>query len=133
MELVIDANVIISALISSSGETSKMLFSDRLELYAPEHLMDEIDRHKKEISEKSGLSTEEINMLLSLISLNLKVIPFPEFREFIKKSSEICPDPNDIEYFALALKLKCPLWSNDKALKQSSLKVLTTQEVLGIL
>ena len=51
MELVIDANVIISALISSSGKTAEMLFSDRLKLYAPEYLMDEISKHKKEISE----------------------------------------------------------------------------------
>ena len=133
MELVVDANIIISALISSSGKTSEMLFSDRLELYAPEYLLEEVGKHKKEISEKSRLSFEEISLLLSLISLNIKLIPFSEFKEFEEQASRICPDTNDIEYFALALKLKCPLWSNDKSLKNSSLKVLTTLELLKTL
>jgi len=132
MELVVDANVIISSLISPAGKTSEILFSDKLKLYAPEYLLEEIDRYKKEISEKSGLSIEEINVLLSLISLNLELVPFSEFEEFIENASKICPDSDDREYFALSLKLKCPLWSNDRKLKQSSLKVLTTSELLKV-
>ena len=132
MELVVDANVIISSLISPAGKTSEILFSDKLKLYAPEYLLEEIDRYKKEISEKSGLSIEEINVLLSLISLNLELVPFSEFEEFIENASKICHDPDDREYFALSLKLKCPLWSNDKKLKQGSLKVLTTSELLKV-
>src|SRR3989344_519585 len=103
MKLVVDANIIISALISASGKTSEMLFSDKLKLHTPEYLLEEINKHKKEISDKSGLSPEEINVLLSLISLNLEIVPFSEFKGFIKQASEICPDPDDIEYFALAL------------------------------
>jgi len=133
MELVVDANVIISSLIFPAGKTSEILFSDKLKLYAPEYLLEEIDRYKKEISEKSRLSIEEINVLLSLISLNLELVPFSEFEEFIENASKICPDPNDREYFALSLKLKCPLWSNDRRLKQGSLKVLTTSELLKVL
>jgi len=133
MELVVDANIVISALISSLGKTSDIIFSDKFKLYAPEFLLEEIDKHKKEISDKSGLSFEKIDLLLSLISLHLKIIPFSEFKDLIEKASKICPDPNDIEYFALALKLGCPLWSNDKILKQSPLKVLSTQEVVNLI
>ncbi len=133
MELVVDANVFISALISSSGKTCEMLFSDKLKLYAPEYLLEEVGKHTKIISEKSGLSFEEINVLLSLVSSNLELFPFSEFKEFMEQASKICPDPDDTEYFALALKLKCPLWSNDRRLKQGSLKVLTTSELLKML
>ncbi len=43
------------------------------------------------------------------------------------------PDENDIIYFALALKLKCCIWSNDKALKrQDRIMVLSTKELLGL-
>jgi predicted nucleic acid-binding protein len=133
MELVVDANVIISSLISHKGKTCEMLFSDKLNLYIPEYLLDELKRHKEEISTKSGLSFEKIDLLFSLISLNFKVVPLSEFKEFIKKASDICPDKDDTEYFALALKLNCPLWSNDKRLKQDSLKVLTTSEVIKLI
>ena len=80
MELVVDANVIISALISSSGKTAEMLFSDKLKLYAPEYLLEEIGKHRKYILEKSGLSPEEMNMLLSLISSNIELISFLDFK-----------------------------------------------------
>ena len=130
MELVTDANVIISALISSKGKTCELLFSDKLKLYTPEYLLEELNKHKTEISLKSGLSIEEIDLLFSLISSHIEIVPFSKFEGFIEESSKICPDPNDIEYFALSLKLRCPLWSNDKKLKQGHLKVLTTSEVL---
>src|SRR3972149_6945627 len=106
MELVVDANILISALISPTGKTSEIIFSDKLKLYAPEYLQEEISKHKKEISEKSGLSDEEIGILLSLMFLNIEIISFSNFKKFMRQASEICPDPNDEEYFALSLKLK---------------------------
>ena len=134
MELVVDANVIISSLISSSGKTAEMLFSDKLKLYAPEYLLEEIVKYRKYILEKSGLSLEEMNMLLSLISSNIEFISFSDFGKFIKRASEICPDENDTEYFALALKLNCSIWSNDGKLKeQNKVKVYNTLELIKIL
>jgi len=133
MELVVDANVIISALISSSGKTAEMLFSDKLKLYAPEYLLEEIGKHGKYILEKSGLSPEEMNMLLSLISSNIELISFLDFKKFIKQASKICPDENDTEYFALALKIKCDIWSNDEKLKeQDKINVYSTKELIGL-
>ena len=132
MELVADANIVMSALISFSGKTAEMIFSDKLKLYAPEFLLEEVNKYKGEISEKSGLSFDELNVLLVLISLNIEFVPFSEFGEFEKQASEICPDPNDVEYFALALKLGCFLWSNDRKLKQDLIKVLNTSELLSI-
>jgi predicted nucleic acid-binding protein len=41
--------------------------------------------------------------------LNVDLIPFSEFEEFLTTAENVCPDPNDTEYFALAFKLKCPL------------------------
>lgn len=44
MDLVIDANIVMSALISSHGKTFDIIFSDRIRLYAPEFLLEEIDK-----------------------------------------------------------------------------------------
>lgn len=39
----------------------------------------------------------------------------------------------DLEYFALALSLSCPFWTNDKKLReQDALNVLSTSEVLAL-
>lgn len=133
MKLVVDANVVISALISPYGKTSEILFSDQFELYSPEYLRRELEKYKKYICDKTGFSLEKIDFLISLIFLNIKIVPISEFQELLREASKICPDENDEEYFALVLKLNCPLWSNDKALKQSSLRVLNTSEVLDLI
>lgn len=36
MQLVIDANIVISAIISSAGKTADLIFSEDIELIAPE-------------------------------------------------------------------------------------------------
>lgn len=44
---------------------------------------------------------------------------------------KISPDPNDADYFALALMLKCPIWSNDKELlKQNVVRIYSTGELI---
>ncbi|MBS3095717.1 hypothetical protein J4231_03480, partial [Candidatus Woesearchaeota archaeon] len=44
---------------------------------------------------------------------------------------KISPDPNDLDFFALALKLDLPIWSNDNLLKkQNTLNVFSTLDLL---
>jgi len=45
------------------------------------------------------------------------IISKNEVKTFIKKAEQISPDPDDVLYFATALKLNCGIWSNDKELK----------------
>jgi predicted nucleic acid-binding protein len=42
----------------------------------------------------------------------------------------MCPDENDLEYFALALKLRYAIWSQDKTLKQQQIiRIYSTEEL----
>ncbi|MCK4435272.1 hypothetical protein KAU87_00515, partial [Candidatus Bathyarchaeota archaeon] len=60
-------------------------------------------------------------------------IPLEEYSSFMKEALAI-PDPDDIDFPALALKLDCPLWSNDKELKQQTVvKVFSTSELISFL
>ncbi|MBN1376819.1 nucleotide-binding protein [Candidatus Woesearchaeota archaeon] len=133
MELVIDANIIMSALIPKHSKTPDLIFNDKIKLFAPDFLIKEFKKHEKEILSKSRLSKEEFELFLSLISSKINFLSYSEFKDFIPKAEKICPDPYDIEYFALALKLKCSLWSNDKELKkQNKLTVYSTKELLKL-
>lgn len=130
MELVIDVNIIMSALIST-GKICDLLFSDALKLFAPEFLLKECEKHKQEIASKAGLPAEALMLAVSLMSSRIRFIPFSEFKQYLPTAKEICPDSNDTEYFALALKLDCAVWSEDKRLKRQDLvKVVTTSELL---
>lgn len=134
MDLVIDANILMSALIASGGGTYDLIFNERIKLFAPEFLIEELNKHKEEILLKSQLEPVDFELFLSLISSKIEFVPYFEFEEFITNATEITPDPNDCEYFALGLKLDCGLWSNDKEFKkQKSLKVYTTKELMVFL
>jgi len=131
MELIIDANILLSALISTNGKTYDLIFNDRLKLFAPDFLLDELEKHKNEILFKSELSESEFELFLSLISSRIEFFSYSEFKRFISISKKISPDPNDTEYFALALRLNCGIWSNDKKLKeQDQVKVYSTSELI---
>lgn len=130
MELVIDANIVISALIAN-GITQDIIFAENNKLYAPEYLQEEIREHEEEILEKTGFTKKDLDLALSILFSKIKIIPATEFSKHIKKAKEICPDPDDTEYFALALQLNCALWSNDKKLKnQQDIRVINTTELL---
>ena len=134
MELIIDANILMSALIATGGKTYDLIFNNRIRLFSVDKLLKELDKHRAEILDKSGLSEYDFNMFLSLISAEIEFIPYQEFENFISMAEKITPDPDDTEYFALALKLRCAVWSNDKRLKnQDKVKVYSTSDLITLI
>ena len=130
MLIVSDANELFGALISRS-KTLDLFLDKSLEIVCPEFILYEFNKHKHSISEKSGLTEKDLFLFLFLISPRIKFFKTEEFKDFLKEAKSISPDPNDVEYLALALKLNCPLWSEDKSLKgQNKVKVLTTSELI---
>ena len=130
MNIIIDANIIIAALIKQ-GKTAEILVNPILKLNAPEIILKEIDNHFEEIIIKSNKTNEDFLKTLFYIKEIIKIIPNSEIYEFIGQAKEISPDQDDIMYFALALKLKCPIWSNDKRLKeQDKVKVYSTEDLI---
>lgn len=62
----------------------------------------------------------------------LKTLPLSDVKDFMSEALQVSPDPDDAEYFASALKLNCPIWSEDKLLKkQTRVEVLSTPELLS--
>jgi len=134
MELVIDANIFISAIISINGKTRDLIFLKDFSLFAPEYLLEEVEKYKKEIITKSKLDEDSFVLALSLLSSKIKLVPFSEFKLFMDKAKNICSDPDDVEYFALALSRNIPLWSDDKKLKeQSEIKIISTIELINLI
>ena len=133
MQLVVDANVLFSALLAK-GVTRGLLFNSQLELYSPEYLLSELNEHvqtDEELKEKLKQTKEETDTVMHELLHQIRIIPITEYRSFIKRAFEISPDEYDTPYFALALHLKISLWSNDKGLKkQDVVQVLNTQEIL---
>jgi predicted nucleic acid-binding protein len=58
MELVIDTNILVSAILRS-GLTRKLLFDSTLDLYTPDFVFSELRKHNKEFIQKSGLDEDD--------------------------------------------------------------------------
>lgn len=130
--LVVDVNIIMASLIRQSV-TAELLVRDDLELFSPDYALDEIIQHRDVILEKTSRSREEFTIFIDILKRRIKWIPQKNWEQFIPVAREICPDMKDIPFFALALALSIPLWSNDKKLKekQSTIEVIFTHELVA--
>lgn len=133
MKIIIDANILMSALIATEGKTYDLVFNSRIKLLSVDKLLIELEKHKQEILEKSGLSEYDFDIFVSLISAEIEFVSYYDVKKFVPEAEKISPDPNDVEYFALALLLNCAIWSNDKKLKkQDRIKVYSTEDLMKI-
>ncbi len=134
MKLVVDTNVLMTCFWKNSETRKTIMLNDNLKLIAPEFSLEEIDKYRNEIIKKAKISEEEFKVLKIDLAISIKFFPLVEYKDFLEQAFEISPDPNDIDFLALALKLNCPIWSNDKKLKnQNKIKVYSTEDILRIL
>ena len=132
MQVVIDANIVIAMLINPS-KIIDIFFNNRLEIFAPELLFEELKNNKEEIIKKSKLKEEWFDLFYTILKNNIIIIPEEEFLNYREKAEAICPDPKDIVYFALALYLKCSIWTNEKKLRnQEGIKIFATKDLIDL-
>ena len=132
MDLVVDANIIFAALIKNSF-TYELLFNNQFHLFTPEHILTEFEKHKEEILKKSQRTPEEFFYILQILKRKISVVSLEELTAYVREAEKITPDPDDMAYFALAIKLNCAIWSNDKKLKeQDNIKVYHTHELVKL-
>lgn len=129
MRFVVDTNVLFTFFWKGSF-TKGLLVDQDLEFFAPEFALQEINMHRNEILEKTGISPEKFRESKRDMAIFVEFVPLEEYSKFLKQAAPI-PDKDDIDFVALALKLNLPIWSNDPHLKQQSqVKVFTTRELL---
>ena len=130
MDLVVDANVLFAVLIKD-GFSYQLLFNEKFHLFTPEYIFVEIEEHQEEIMSKTERSIDSFYNLLEVLKRRIVLVPLEELTEYIEEAEKITPDPDDMAYLALALKLNCAIWSNDKDLKenQNVVKVYSTHEL----
>jgi|SRR3989344_171503 len=129
MDLVVDANIIFATLIKDSFSYDT-IFSGKFHLFTPEYIFTELEKHKEELLNKTERTTEEFFRLIEILKRRIIIVPLEKLVPYVKEAEKITPDPDDLTYFALALKLNCAIWSNDKKLKeQDKIKVYNTHEL----
>ena len=131
MDLVVDANEIFAAIMKES-KTHELIFDERLHLFTTEFFFTEFNKHSKEIQKKTGKTEEELIHLLDVLKKKMILVPLEELLPYVDEAKKISPDPDDVAYIALALKLKCAIWSQDRKLKdrQNKVQVYSTEDLI---
>jgi predicted nucleic acid-binding protein len=132
MKLVVDANVVISALIADS-KTRELIVTLNPELLTPEVVHDEIGDHEALIVEKSGMGVERVRQFINLLFQYIETVPASEFYPYIKEAEEAVgnTDPDDVLYVACALARDAGVWSDDSDFDDQDLvPAFTTSEVI---
>ena len=130
MFLVVDATELFAAVIKE-GKTAEILVSDNVELITPEFIISELKNHKDELLSKTHRSAEDFDKFSAIVEEKIEVIPSSELKHFLKSAESLSPDPDDVQYFASALKYNCAIWSEDKLLKkQGKVKIFSTSELV---
>ena len=134
MRLVIDTSILISALLKDSVTRQILLFSS-IDFLLPEYAFEEIEKHKDNVSIRSGLSRGEIEIVLSLIIENITIIPASKLKPYMEKAHKIIgsKDPFDVPFVALALSIDNDgIWSNDKHFKNlKGIKIWKTSDIFN--
>jgi len=132
MNLIIDTNIFISALIKE-GLVRGLIVHSPFNLFIPEQELIEIKRYEKLISEKSGKSIGEIRDLIRKLLRYVSIIR-NEFLLYYNNQAESIMekiDNDDVIFIAAALALNCPIWSEDKHFqKQKEIKIFNTNDIL---
>jgi len=127
--VVIDANILFSALIKNSL-TAELIFEEEVMLFAPEFVVKEFLKYEELILKKTSRTREEFVQIMHVLKDIITVVPKEEYSKFIEEAEKFSPDKKDVMYLALALKLKCAVWSNDKKLKQQDeVKIYSTEDL----
>lgn len=143
MRVIVDANVLINALITPKGKAADIILDplERVEKYSCYYLYIEILKHKDKILKATKLNEPEFLEVLYAFLKKIKFyneiqIPQEIWLEAERLTADI--DFKDIAYIALALQFDGLVWTGDKPLIQGLKtkgfdKVITTPELFDVL
>jgi predicted nucleic acid-binding protein len=122
MKLVIDANVVISALIADS-KTRELIVTLEPELLTPAFVYDEIENYEELIVEKSGMEPDRVAQFIDLLFEYIEVVPADDFNPGIEAADRAIGDTDhdDVLYLACALVSDAAIWSDDSDFDEQNL------------
>ena len=133
MQLVVDTNILLS-FFRENPVRLIIINSDflGLEISTPEYVIDELKKNESDVLKYSKINSVQFNEILEELKRFIKIIPKQSFEQFESRAKQLIHD-KDVPIFSLALKLSCPIWSNEPAFKeQSKIDVLSNRDMIEL-
>jgi predicted nucleic acid-binding protein len=139
MDFVIDANILMSILIS--GKASYRPLLTYYNFILPDFVLVELEKHKEVLKNKTKMQEEEFLQWSYFVFSQLTILPnYTLSKESLEKSEKLLEkiDLKDVTYVALAMQLDLTLLTRDKPLyeglrKQKFKKVVLFEDFLQTL
>jgi predicted nucleic acid-binding protein len=123
MKIVVDTNIIFSALLKEDNRCARALIKneDAHDFYAVYFTIVELFKHKERIKQFSKLSEEDIlevlyELLKHIHIINDDIISVPSWKAAMQLTHDV--DIKDVPNVALTIELNAQLWTNDNELKR---------------
>ena len=121
MRVVVDANILYSALLNTNSEIAKLIFktNKRLNFYSTNLLIEEIHEHSDKLLKATGYTKSEFKTLLSFLEKRIRIVDVRLIpKKYIKSAINLLLDidVDDVEYVALTDHIKGKLLTGDKIL-----------------
>lgn len=121
MRIVVDTNIVFSALLNTSSKISFILLAPKspLNFYSTQLLIDEIIEHSEKLKEMAGYSENTFQKIFKIYRSRIKfidpaLIPKSLMNKALQLTEDI--DIDDTELVALTEHAKAKFWSGDKEL-----------------
>ncbi len=131
VRLVVDANPILAAALG--GQARRVFFEAPVREFAvPEVVLAEVREHLPRLAGKLGTMPAFLEYAVEL--LPLRPYARTRYRRTIAEARRLIGhrDPDDIDVLALTLRLRAPLWSNDRDFAGAGVEQLTIPDVLKL-
>jgi predicted nucleic acid-binding protein len=142
MKIIVDTNIIFSALLNSNGSIGDLLFnsSSHFEFYSCSYMRIEIVNHWERLKKISKLNDNQLDISQQRIVSKLKFIDEAIIPSETWLKSEVIAsgiDLDDTDFIALTKFLKGTLWTGDKVLynglkRKDFKRVINTKELLEL-
>lgn len=136
MKIVLDSNVLFSALIKDSTTRKLILEYNKFFLF-PSYIFEEMEKHKGELLKKSRMNKEDFDKLLEIILKKVLIVPEELLKANKNEAIGIVKDIDLDDAVFIACALAYPesvIWSDDKKLKrQNKVKILNSTEMMKYL
>jgi len=130
--LVVDANPILSALLTERGAASRIFWrTPTIEFATTAHTISEVRKYLPTLASAIMRSEELLEMSLRLLPLAIHDRKAYESRLRDAQLRIGKRDPNDVDLLALALQLGAPIWSNDHDFSVAGVRWFTTAALLA--
>ena len=134
MKIVVDTNILVSFFRKNPvNELISKYKIFNISLYSSEYNIWELKKNRQDVFKYANFNSKQFEIELSHLITFIKLIPEYECKNFEPEAKKISPHDKDIPVFALALKLECPIWSNEPGFKeQSRVKVFSTRDMIEL-